>query len=250
VTRAFATSPLRLLNPRNHGHAAWIYTATYGGGLVDGDAVHLTVNVDAGATALISTQASTKIYRSPSGTRVDVHARVADGGLLVVAPDPVVCFAGASYRQTQRFELSADAGLILVDWLTSGRRAMGERWAFDACETRLTIAREGRPLVYDALSLRSRDGDLRRRMARFDVVGLVAIVGARLQEHVAGMLSHVSNMPVTKRADLLTGATPVGDDGCIVRLAGAGVETVAHAVREHLRSVPDLLGDDPWARKW
>ena len=36
VTRARAVSPLRLLMPRNHGCGAWLYTSTYGGGLVDG----------------------------------------------------------------------------------------------------------------------------------------------------------------------------------------------------------------------
>jgi len=43
VARAYATSPLRLLTPINHGHAAWIYGSSYGGGLVDGDAVTLDV---------------------------------------------------------------------------------------------------------------------------------------------------------------------------------------------------------------
>ena len=46
VTRAFAASPLRLLTPRNHGPASWIFTSTFGGGLVGGDAVFLEVDVD------------------------------------------------------------------------------------------------------------------------------------------------------------------------------------------------------------
>src|SRR5688572_3469687 len=64
VTRAYATSPLRLLTPRNHGDAAWIYAASYGGGLLGGDRVQLSVQVANGARAFLSTQASTKIYRS------------------------------------------------------------------------------------------------------------------------------------------------------------------------------------------
>ena len=31
--RVAAASPLRLLTPRNHGDAAWIYTSSFGGGL-------------------------------------------------------------------------------------------------------------------------------------------------------------------------------------------------------------------------
>ena len=105
VTRAFATAPLLLLHPRNHGHAAWIYTATYGGGLVDGDAISLDIAVDRGAAAVLATQAATKVYRSPAGTSVQLTAAVGDDAVLVVIPDPVVCFAGASYRQAQQLNI-------------------------------------------------------------------------------------------------------------------------------------------------
>ena len=57
-----AASPLRLLCPRNAGNAAWTYTSTFGGGLVDGDDVRLRVGVGAAASALVATQASTKAY--------------------------------------------------------------------------------------------------------------------------------------------------------------------------------------------
>src|SRR5690349_4466504 len=95
VLRAAARSPLRLLLPRNHGDAIWAYQSSLGGGLVDGDDVTLRVRVGAGAAALVATQASTKVYRSPRGCRQRVDAEVGDGGLLVLLPDPVVCYAGA-----------------------------------------------------------------------------------------------------------------------------------------------------------
>src|SRR4029078_10544110 len=68
VSRAYVSSPLRLLTPANHGHGAWLYTSSFGGGFVDGDHIVMDVDVGRGATAFISTQASTKIYRSPAGT--------------------------------------------------------------------------------------------------------------------------------------------------------------------------------------
>src|SRR5258706_16480554 len=80
VSRAYATSPLRLLTPANHGHAAWIYTSSHGGGLVDGDRLVMDIDVGAGAAAFVSTQASTKVYRSAQGTSAALHARVGPGG--------------------------------------------------------------------------------------------------------------------------------------------------------------------------
>src|SRR6516162_9504674 len=62
LTRAIAASPLRVLNPKNAGESAWVYLATYGGGLVGGDALDISIDVGQGAAALVATQASTKVY--------------------------------------------------------------------------------------------------------------------------------------------------------------------------------------------
>src|SRR5882672_9695322 len=91
---AYAESPLRLLTPRNHGEAAWVYTSTLGGGFVDGDRVRLRISVGRAARAFVSTQGATRIYRSPQGCESETVAEVAAGGALVLAPDPTACFAG------------------------------------------------------------------------------------------------------------------------------------------------------------
>lgn len=249
VFRAIAASPLRLLTPRNDGRAAWIYTSTFGGGLVDGDALRLDVDVADGAAALLSTQSATKVYRSPNGTRVDFQARVAAGGLLVSLPDPVVCFAGSAYAQSQRIDLSETASLVMLDWMTSGRRESGERWAFDRYSTRLAVFRDGRPLVHDALSLRPADGDLASRMGRFDVLALAVLTGPAVRDGADAAIASVAGQPVDHRPALVVSASPIAA-GAIVRLAGPSIEAVGRAIRSHLAFVPALLGDDPWSRKW
>jgi len=249
VSRAFASSPLKLLTPRNHGCGAWIYTSTYGGGLVDRDALRLHAQIDEGASAFLSTQAATKVYRSPNGTSADFHATVGGGGVLVSLPDPVICFASSTYRQTQRFDLAESASLVLLDWMSSGRRESGERWTFDRYSTRITVRCEDRLVVYDALSLDSLDGDLADRMGRFDVFAIVVLTGPALRDHAERAVARVASMPVPSRSDLLISASPLAG-GAIIRAAGVSIEAVGRALRAHLTFVPALLGDDPSARKW
>jgi len=277
VSHAYATSPLRLLMPRNHGHAAWIYTSSFGGGLVDGDRVEMNVTVEDGASAFISTQASTKVYRSPRyGAGAELRARVGDDALLVVAPDPVVCFAAARYRQTQLFDLAPTATLVAIDWLSSGRWAAGERWAFREYLAQLTVRVDGTLVVHDALALRADDGDLAARMGRFEVMAIAVLIGVRLREVAVNIVSRINHLPIARRADRLLAATqldilPRRDDkdvelfpgslssrrresieaaGCVVRIAGMSVEQVGGTLRELLAFVPTMLGDDPWSRKW
>jgi urease accessory protein len=250
VRRAFATTPLRLLTPRNHGDAAWVYVSSYGGGLVGGDDIRLTVQLGPEASAFLSSQASTKVYRSASRTAWHLDASVGAGGQLVVWPDPVVCFAGSSYAQTQRIELDAGAGLVLVDTLSSGRRASGERWQFSAYTSELTVRCEGRLLVRDACRLMPAEGDLAARMGRFDVFSTVVIAGARWRDASQRAVAAIGAEALDPRADLLVGAAPLQDGGCVLRLAGRSVEQVAGAVRGYLSFISSLLNDDPWARKW
>lgn len=250
VSRAYATSPLRLLMPANHGHAAWIYSSSFGGGLVDGDHIAMDIDVGRGAAAFISTQASTKIYRSPHGTSAEMRARVAADGLLVVAPDPVVCFSGARYRQTQTFELADRGALVLLDWVSSGRHVAGERWAFDEYHNQITVRVDGRLLVHDAMALRAADGNLRERLGRFNVLAVAVLAGASLAAAASALVSIAAAWPVLKRSDQLVAATVLGDCGCVVRFAGTSVERVGRTIREFLGFLPALLGDDPWTRKW
>ena len=250
VRRAYATSPLRLLTPKNHGHAAWIYTSSYGGGLVDGDDIAVEASVGSGAAAFLSTQSATKVYRSPRGTRVALDADVGEDALLVVAPDAVICFAGSRYRQTQRVAVAAGGGLVLVDWVTSGRRESGERWAFAEYVSRTVIHRAGRLVVHDAVALRPSDGPLAERFGRYDVLAVAVLVGRKLEGEIERLDARVREVPVERRADRLVAFAPLEPGGGVLRIAGRTVEDVDDTLRDLLGFVPRLLGDSPWARKW
>jgi urease accessory protein len=255
VERAFATSPLRLLTPRNDGHAAWVYTSSFGGGLVDGDRLSLDVDVGDHAAAFLSTQASTKVYRSPRGTSTRLHARLGRRALLVSMPDPVVCFAESRFDQEQTFDLAGEASLVAVDWVSSGRRESGERAAFARYRSCIVVRVDGRLVVYDAMALRREDGDLLSRFARFDVFAIAIVIGAAVIDPAGLLVAAINRQRVEQRPERLIVASALEDTGrgtigAVVRVAGRSVEDVAKTLRGSLSFVPSLLDDDPWMRKW
>jgi urease accessory protein len=248
VRSARATSPLKLLMPRNHGHAAWVVVASFGGGLVDGDTIAIDVEVEEGATGLFGTQASTKVYRCPtSACRQDTTARVAEGATLVMIPDAVACFAEARYEQTVRVDLAEGASIAIVDAFTAGRAARGERWDFHRYASRTEIARGEDPLFVDAIVLDPEQGDLHARMGRFDAFATIVIAGPRVEALIAAS----RDLPApARRAEIAEASSPIADDAIVVRIAGASIEEVGRAVRRRLAGLGELLGDDPFARKW
>src|SRR5262249_42225773 len=159
-------------------------------------------------------------------------------------PDPVVCFAGARYEQTQHFDLVDDGSIVLMDSFSSGRRAFGERWAFEEYVSRISIRRNGRLHVYDAVALRSADGDLASRMGRFDVLGLIAFVGTALHAEIRAVVAKAAAAPVPRQPDQLVAVTPFDELGCVVRILGRSAEQVTATMRDLACSVPTLLGDD------
>lgn len=145
----------------------WVYAVTYGGGLVAGDDIGLKFTVRRDAALVLTTQASTKVYKSRSpgrsaqgetaGHHLVCHqtlaANVESGALLAIVPHAVTCFADARYKQRQVVRMEEGANLILVDWLTSGRVARGEEWAFESYETTNDVLLDDQLLVREAVSL-------------------------------------------------------------------------------------------------
>jgi urease accessory protein len=250
LERSYATNPLKLFTTRGVSPACWVYAATYGGGIVGGDAIALTVEAAPGARAIITTQASTKVYRSLRPATQDIKSSVDDEALLVVLPDPVVCFAGGDFSQAQRYDLHHRGSLVLVDWITSGRHATGERWAFHHYSSRIDIRRAGRHILYDTLWLDDTDGPIGERLAGFDVCLTAVVTGPLVADAAASIVRAVAESGIERQATCVAAAWMLPDGGALLRINGASVEQVGAALRERLSFLGELLGDDPFSRKW
>jgi urease accessory protein len=250
LARSFATSPVKIL-ATGRQRAAWVYVATLGGGLVGGDEIHVTARLDDRARALLATQGALKVYRSLRPAKQALTCVLGAGSLLAVLPDPVVCFADADFTQSQRYDLSTDASLVLVDWMTSGRHAAGERWAFSRYESRTAIRRDGRPVLNDAVVLAASELDsVGGRMGRFDVLLTAVLAGPLVSEPAERLRADIATQPIVKDADMVMSASKLGDGATMLRIAGVSVEQVGRFIRDSFRFLCPLLGDDPWSRKW
>jgi urease accessory protein len=221
--------------------------------LVAGDVVDLEAVIGDDATCVLATQSSTKVFRSIAGgtTRQSLRARVGAGALCAILPDPLTCFAGARFEQRIAVDLDSNASLVLVDWLTSGRRARGERWAFKRYSSRIDVRIAGKLALRDAVLLDEADGPIDGiyRMGRCDCFGVVVLLGPQVKTACVDLLTQANAQPVNRGESLIFSASPL-PGGMILRVAGPATEIVGRWIRDRLRFVPGLLGGDPWARKW
>ncbi|MEM6460064.1 MAG: urease accessory protein UreD [Planctomycetota bacterium] len=253
ITRCRAHAPLKLLTPARPGGAAWVYASTFGGGLVAGDRVDLELHAGPHTTAVLTTQASTKVFHQQDGIGAEqrLTATVDQDARLLVLPDPLTCFADAAYRQTQRFTLGPTASLVLLDWFTAGRVASGERWDFAEYRSLNVVTVGGREVVFDQTRITadtlSTLGPL--CVGGYDVLANVFLIGPAVSEAAAELRSWVAKQPIRDEAGYAVGFSPT-DWGGVLRLAGRDTQTLTAVLRQRLSFTRSWLGGCAWSRKW
>lgn len=109
-----------------------VFLLTYGGGIVAGDSIDLSVRLEENTRLVLLTQGSTKIFKTPDPTlfsRQHMTMHLAANSAVVYLPDPVQPFAHTAFSQSQIYNLESGQGSICAcDWVTSGRSARGENW--------------------------------------------------------------------------------------------------------------------------
>ncbi|KAF7320304.1 Ribosomal-L2-C domain-containing protein [Mycena kentingensis (nom. inval.)] len=192
-TELSSAYPLKLLSTRQPGPTiASAYLITYGGGLVSGDEVVLCGEVGEGATLLLQSQGSTKVFKHRPGqrassvlnasvTKQEMEFTIRRGGMLLLLPDPCTCFEAASYAQIQLFKVEEGGSLVVLDWVTSGRKSRGEEWAFARYFSVNEIVLEGRRVAKDVLSLEGEGMD-KLRAAPYGCYATVFLVGPKVVE--------------------------------------------------------------------
>ena len=137
------------------------------GGLAGGD--RLEFDVQAASDICLTTQAAEKVYRSLSEeTRISTRLSGQGTARLLWLPQETILFDGARLERSLDVDLQENAGLLAVEAVVLGRKAMGESLTDFSFHDRWRIRRSRRLIYAD---------DLRFDPAR--VLGVAALNGAR-----------------------------------------------------------------------
>ncbi|KAK7468765.1 hypothetical protein VKT23_003266 [Stygiomarasmius scandens] len=280
-----STYPLKLLSPRVHQRCvAIVYACSYGGGLVGGDQVHLSTEINQGAILVLLSQGSTKVFKTRAEQRLasvpslfpkDVSSstatpnttqkmdfKVSSNAVLAVLPDPVTCFRSSSYTQIQTFHLAKDASAVVLDWITSGRRSLGEEWVFERYSSVNEIFVDEKRVARDVVVLEAETGTenlirvqrtLADRMRPYSCYATVLLTGPAMESIVEGIKGEYEKISVMKAyspQELLWSLSPIQNSGsgAIVRVAGKDTELVKEWLRNSLSRLEDLVGADVYRR--
>ena len=142
---------------------AYVYRMNKSPGLLAGDSLSMSVQLEEGSSLYLADQAATKVHQmarpgeEPPQTRsAQVHYDVAvgKGATLEFLPEPLILFAESTLKQTTDLTLHAEAGLSWGEIILPGRLARAEVYQFREYWSKLRVRSPDRRVWFaDAMKL-------------------------------------------------------------------------------------------------
>lgn len=120
------------------------------GGILGGDRLSLDVTAGAESRVQITTTGATRLYRHRTGgddSEQTVSITIGDRAMVEYLPDPVIPFTGSRHVQRTQVSLGKSSMLFWWETIAPGRRAAGERFAFDRLRVSTRVDIKDRPAV-------------------------------------------------------------------------------------------------------
>ena len=225
---------------------AYVYLLSPGGGVVGGDRYAITVTLETGSRACMTTASATKLYASPNGMarqRFDVILQ--SETVFEYLPEQIIPFAQSAFHQDMSVHLGNGAVAVLAEIVAPGRLARGEAFAYRDYSSGLSVMdAQGRVLLRERTRLQPllwNAGNSLGLLEGFNYLGTLYVLsescGAphELADDLHGL--------VANRQSCIGGATALEWGGIVVRLLAEDHATISralHAVWDRARQC--LLG--------
>jgi urease accessory protein len=249
ASRQFHEGCLRVLRPHyldESGQVCFV-VVNPGGAYLGADLYVMDVEVEDGAKLLLTTQSATKIYKTPgSFAEQRMSLQLGEGAQLELAPDQVIAYREASYRQSTHVTVRASSSLIMAEIVTPGWSPDGAAFRYEEVrlrtEIRVANGRETGLLALDNLLITPAGQDVTGTglMEGYSHVGSLLIVDRRVDQALADELHELTRTYEAYTGLSLTG-TVLGTTGLVLRSLSNSTEEL-HGL---LRACSDLL-----RRRW
>jgi urease accessory protein len=213
---------------------AFVYMQNPTGGVFAGDHLIASVIAEAGARVHLTTQSATKLYRTEDGPACqELRFVLGVGAYVEHVPDPLIPHAGSRFTQNMSVELAPDALFVAAETIAPGRRARGERFAYDLLELRTSVRCGGRELCAERLRLEPHRAPPNRPGVLGDADYLVSLIALAPDRDVAALASAIGDAVAGHAHTGVRGAAgelPNGA-GALARILAPDAVAANHALR-------------------
>ena len=124
-----------------------------GGGYVEGEKFLNNIEVKENARAIVTTQASAKIYKCENKleTYQKTNIKLDKNSILEFVTDPVILYKDAKYKQENNIYMDETSTFIYTDGITSGWSPDGQDFKYDRAKLQTNLYYNGELVLLDNL---------------------------------------------------------------------------------------------------
>ncbi|PAV30650.1 urease accessory protein [Virgibacillus profundi] len=228
------------------------YILNPGGGYLDGDTYRMSVTLGEKAKATVTTQSSTKIYKTPNTQAYqETELFLKKGSYLEYLPDPLIAYKDARYLQRNIVHMEKGAALLYTDILTPGWSPEGEHFSYDSLRLINEIYLDEELVAFDHIKLNPNEQDMDRvgMMEGYTHLGSFMVVSEKVDSQLLDLLYE----RIQKEAgDFKAGLSELATPGFTIRVLANSTQVIERIFKEchHIISLEWFQKEPSFLRKY
>jgi len=152
LSDVYYTAPYKIMAPfKKENGGIQVMPLCASAGIMKGDVQKFNYQIGEGCDLEIVSQSFEKIHKMDGGcAKREINISVQKNAVLYYYPQPVIPFAESAFESDMKIHLTDDTSrLFLMDIISCGRSACGERFAYRKFASKVTVYRDGKMIYRD-----------------------------------------------------------------------------------------------------
>lgn len=202
------------------------YILNPGGGYLDGDTYRMKIQLDEFASATLTTQSATKIYKTPNKpayqeTTIDLK----NGSYLEYLPDALIAYKNARYNQKNTVHMEEGATFLYWDILTPGWSPDGDYFSYDSLRLINEIYMNDELILFDHIKLNPEEQNITGLgfMEGYTHLGSFIMIDEKITNELLDRLYETIN---EQEGDFKAGLSMLEVQGCTIRVIANSTQVI------------------------
>ena len=203
-----------------------------GGGYVEGEKYKYSINLKEDTRAIITTQASTKVYKCVHGEKTEQETiiNLEKNSILEYITDSVILYKDAIYKQVNNIYMDESATLIYSDGITSGWSKEGEEFQYSNVQLKTKVYVNNKIVLLDNLLVNPREDDVTKLgfFEGYQNFGTLLVINKNINvEIIEELRNHIKNLNLP----ICFGISELEVNGFVLRVLGNLTQNIESAIK-------------------
>lgn len=203
-----------------------------GGGYVEGEKYKYGINLKENSRAIITTQASTKVYKCVHGEKTEQKTviNLEKDSILEYITDSVILYKDAIYKQINDIHMDESATLIYSDGITSGWCKEGLEFPYSNVQLKNNVYVDNKLVLLDNLVVNPREYDVTKLgyFEDYKNFGTLLVINKNINTEVIEQLRNdIKNLNLP----ICFGISELEANGFVLRVLGDLTQNIESAIQ-------------------